>query len=71
VKTSHGHALRELQRSLFEQYREHEKQHPDEVNEIVASIVAHLWSAWPESVSPLGTLGAPTEKIVDPREAKS
>ena len=40
---------------------------PDEVAAVVGSLVAHLRSSRPESVSPLGILPPPTEAIRDPR----
>lgn len=51
----------------LEDLREHERQHPGEVEAIVCSLDAHLHSWRPESVSPLGVLPAPTEAIRDPR----
>jgi hypothetical protein len=53
----------------LEDLREHDRQHPAEADAIVLSLVAHLRAWRPESVSPLGTLPPPTERIVDPREA--
>ncbi len=47
--------------------RELERDHPAEVEAIVCTLVAHLRSWRPESVSPLGTLPAPGEVIRDPR----
>jgi hypothetical protein len=51
----------------LEDLRELERDHPDEVEAIVSHLVAHLRSWKPESVSPLGTLPAPTVAIRDPR----
>lgn len=42
---------------------------PGEVARIVGLLVAHLRSWRPESVTPLGDLGPPTEPIRDPRSA--
>ncbi len=51
----------------FEDLRELERDHPAEVEAIVCSLVAHLRSWRPESVSPLGVLPPPGEVIRDPR----
>ena len=51
----------------LESLRELDRQHPDEVEAIVCSLVAHLRSWRPESVTPLGTLPPPTEAVRDPR----
>lgn len=50
----------------LEDLADHERQHPDETEAIVAHLVAHLRSWRPESVSPLGVL-VPTEPARDPR----
>lgn len=55
----------------LEDLRDHERQHPAEVESIVCSLVAHLRSWRPESVSPLGTLPSPEAPIVDPRDLVS
>lgn len=55
----------------LEDLRELDRQDPAEVDAIVSHLVAHLRSWKPESVTPLGTLPAPTERIRDPREAAS
>ncbi len=54
----------------LEALREHERQQPHEVAAIVAHLVAHLRAWHPESVSPLGVLGPPTERIADPRDPR-
>lgn len=51
----------------LEDLRDHEKQHGDEVEAIVCSIVAHLRSWKPESVTSLGVLPEPEAPITDPR----
>ena len=53
--------------ALLEDLRDHERQHPAEVEAIAIHLVAHLRSWKPESVTPLGVLGPPTEAIRDPR----
>jgi len=65
--TAAGRALREALRSTLARLDEHAKRHPGEVDAIVATLVAHLRGWRPESVSPLGTLPPPTERICDPR----
>lgn len=62
-----GHQIAQRIAADLEDLREHERQQPAEVEAIVLHLVAHLRSWRPESVSPLGTLPAPTEQIVDPR----
>ena len=59
--------LGERQRIWFADAVELAKTHPDEVEAIVCSLVAHLRAWKPESVSPLGELLPPTEPNVDPR----
>lgn len=68
--TPRGTTIAQRLAADLEDLREHERQHPGEVESIVCSLVSHLRSWRPESVSPLGTLPAPTERIVDPREVK-
>lgn len=55
----------------LEDLRELERQQPSEVDAIVSHLVAHLRSWRPESVTPLGVLPRPEERIADPREVKS
>ncbi len=62
--------VREKLRAATAELVELDKVAPAEVASIVGSLVAHLRSWRPESVSPLGTLPPPTdpEAIRDPRE---
>lgn len=66
--TAAGNAILEHQRQVFAQLEALEKNAPAEVDQIVAVMVAHLRSWRPETVSPLGALGPPTEEIRDPRD---
>lgn len=65
--TARGTTIAQRFAADLEDLREHERDHPHEVEAIVSSLVAHLRAWRPESVSPLGTLPAPTESIRDPR----
>lgn len=65
--TSRGQFIQRTFAGAFSALVEHAKAHPGEVDQIVAQLVAHIRSWRPESVSPLGTLPAPTEAIRDPR----
>ena len=65
--TPAGQAVAEVLRDGFEQLAELDKVAPDDVDAIVQMVVAHLRAWRPESVSPLGTLPAPTEDVRDPR----
>lgn len=47
--------------------RENERGEPAAVRRVVDLLVADLRSWHPESVTPLGVLGPPTEPIRDPR----
>lgn len=67
--TTRGAALAQLQRQVFDALAELEKTAPADVDALVTSIVSHLRSWRPESVSPLGQLPAPTERISDPRSS--
>ena len=40
---------------------------PAEQDQIYAALISHIRARRPESVSPLGTLPAPEQRIVDPR----
>lgn len=51
----------------FDALDELDKTAPADVDTIVVSIVSHLRSWRPESVSPIGTLLPPKSPIVDPR----
>lgn len=53
-------AIREVVRVVFESLAALDKVAPEEVDAIVAGMVAHLRAWRPESVSPLGTLPPPT-----------
>lgn len=65
--TPRGTTIAQRLAADLEDLREHERQNPAEVNAIVSHLVAHLRAWRPESVAPLGTLPAPSERIVDPR----
>ena len=62
--------VREKLRAATAELVELDKVAPAEVASIVGSLVAHIRSWRPESVSPLGTLGPPTDPAAlrDPRE---
>ena len=64
MRTAHGAALAELQRSIFAGA---EHLDPDDADELVRGIVSHLRAWRPESVSPLGALPRPEAPIIDPR----
>ena len=70
IATTHGSALAKLLASMLVQVQEHGRTHPHETDELVSMLVAHLRSWRPESVAPLGVLGPPTERIVDPRTVR-
>ncbi|MBA3391182.1 MAG: hypothetical protein H0T89_00995 [Deltaproteobacteria bacterium] len=67
--TARGTTIAQRIAADLEDLRELERQYPAEVEAIVCSLVAHLRSWRPESVSPLGTLPAPEAPLVDPRGA--
>lgn len=68
--TARGTTIAQRIAADLEDLKEHERQHPSEVEAIVSWLVSHLRSWRPESVSPLGTLAAPGEVIRDPRGVK-
>jgi hypothetical protein len=67
LMSSAAAACAELLRVLFDRLREIEKNDPRGVEQVVATMVAHLRSWRPESVSPLGTLPEPEGSRADPR----
>ncbi len=60
-------AVREMFRVALVQTAEIAKTDPTAADELVSTLVAHLRSWRPESVSPLGTLPEPDGPLVDPR----
>jgi hypothetical protein len=67
--TAAGTVVAERLRGALDELAELAKQAPAEADQIVGSLVAHLRSWRPESVSPLGVLPKPEAPIVDPRGA--
>ncbi len=65
--TPRGTAIGRRLAADLETLGEHARDQPAEADAIVCALVAHLRAWRPESVSPLGTLPAPTESIHDPR----
>lgn len=65
--TATGDSIARRLAALLEDMREHERNQPAETEAIVGSLVSHLRSWRPESVSPLGVLPAPEMPIRDPR----
>ncbi len=65
--TPHATTVGQRLAANLEDLRELERGDPEGAEAIRCALVAHLRSAYPESVSPLGTLPALTEPIRDPR----
>lgn len=68
--TPTGSAIVEVFREMFEAMRELEKTAPGDVDRLVAMLVGHIRAWRPESITPLGDLGPPTEVIRDPRSGR-
>lgn len=68
--TPRGATIAQRLAADLEDLGELERVDPEGAEAIRCSLVAHLRSAWPESVSPLGTLPPPGEIVRDPRDGR-